>query len=298
MCLRSKLRSRKSSFQPSSPHGPGPAGAAQTIDICGSPALLSMGEALHAALSPKLGTAKLFGLAAKMHGTHRFPRLCCFAPLALVLLAQACSQVYGEQLRQYPFFDVDGWSCHGRGCQELRMMHGALVGHDGDDTTWYFSAPAHVLSELPCASAISFRITHPEFDSKGKDAMADFDVVVVSKALGRSLGLRSIVPPWAISTNVAVSLDGMPVGGEAGTAVWVDTDDSSSQPTIELHNVLQHVSALLIRGSFYAGAEVTCIESFMLTLHESCSRRAEDMGVRKRQGFVSRSDGSCAKRSR
>ena len=47
-----------------------------------------MGEALHAALSPKLGTAKLFGLAAKMHGTHRFPRLCCFAPEAIGILLQ------------------------------------------------------------------------------------------------------------------------------------------------------------------------------------------------------------------
>ncbi len=44
--------------------------------------------------------------------------------LAALLLSIATN---GERLRQFPFFDVDGWSCHGRGCGELRTLHGALV---------------------------------------------------------------------------------------------------------------------------------------------------------------------------
>ena len=97
---------------------------------------------------------------------------------ALLALSLLVLGVRGEQLRQYPFFDVDGWSCHGRGCQELRTLHGALVGQDADATTWFFSAPQHIVMELACANALLFRITHPEFDSKGRDAASDFDVVV------------------------------------------------------------------------------------------------------------------------
>lgn len=97
------------------------------------------------------------------------------ASIELVLLVLC---VRGDKLQQYPFFDVDGWSCHGRGCQELRTLHGSLVGQDTDETTWFFSAPQHIVVQLACANTVSFRITHPEFDAKGRDAAADFDVVV------------------------------------------------------------------------------------------------------------------------
>ena len=46
---------------------------------------------------------------------------------------------------------------------------------------------------LACATQLSFRVTHPEFDSKGRDAVSDFDVVVVSKELNLSFGLKSLV---------------------------------------------------------------------------------------------------------
>ena len=53
---------------------------------------------------------------------------------ALAILLPRCAG--GERIRQFPFFDVDGWSCHGRGCNELRTLHGALVGQDTDETPW------------------------------------------------------------------------------------------------------------------------------------------------------------------
>jgi len=51
---------------------------------------------------------------------------------ALALVQPANSQ----RLEQYPFFDVDGWMCHGRGCESLRTLQGALVGQDKDESEW------------------------------------------------------------------------------------------------------------------------------------------------------------------
>ena len=196
-----------------------------------------------------------------------------FAGLRLLLLAVAAT---GESIRQYPFFDVDGWSCHGRGCEGLRTLHGSLVGQDSGETAWFFSAPPHIVRELACASTVSFRMTHPEFDSQGRDALADFDVVVVSASLKLSLGLQNIVPSWAIVTDVSVSLDGSPQGGEQGKDVWKNTELGYIAEQSEVRSVLETASALLVRGSYYTGAEVTCIESFVLSMRDPCSSYWEE----------------------
>ena len=196
---------------------------------------------------------------------------------ALLVLAALPFWVLAEERRQFPFFDVDGWECHGRGCKPLRALHGAIVGEDADATHWFFSAPAPVVRALACANALAFRISHPEFDSRGVNPLSDFDIVVVSHALNMSLGLASIVSPWAIMTEASVSLDGSLQGGERGKDVWVRLDHRGGPmpdgvPTTprEVRSVMEQASALLIRGSFYAGAEVTCIERLQVTLMEGC----------------------------
>jgi hypothetical protein len=151
-----------------------------------------------------------------------------------------------------------------------------LVGQDADDTAWFFSAPPHIVGGLACASSVSFRITHPEFDSKGREAQTDFDVVVVSRALKLSLGLKSVIPPWAIMTEVSVSLDGGQEGGERGQDIWINTEDYSVAAQHLVRAVIKDASALLIRGSYYAGAEVSCIETFILTMRESCTVAAPE----------------------
>jgi len=98
-------------------------------------------------------------MSARSRARGRVPVLCACVLLAALLLSHGAD---GERLRQFPFFDVDGWSCHGRGCGALRALHGSLVGQDADETTWFFAAPPHVLGDLACASTASFRITHPE----------------------------------------------------------------------------------------------------------------------------------------
>jgi hypothetical protein len=146
-----------------------------------------------------------------------------------------------------------------------------LVGQDADDRAWFFSAPPHIVGGLACASTVSFRITHPEFDSKGREAQTDFDVVVVSRSLKLSLGLKSVIPPWAIMTEVSVSLDGGQEGGERAHDIWINTEDFSVAAQHLVRAVIKDASALLIRGSYYAGAEVSCIETFLLTMRDSCT---------------------------
>ena len=150
-----------------------------------------------------------------------------------------------DELRQYHFFDVDEWSCHGAGCRDLRTLHGALVGEDTDETSWFFSAPPHIVRELACASAVSFRISHPEFNSKGRDCLSDFDVVIVSKSLKKALGLKSKVPSWDIMTDVTVSLEGGLQGGETGKDIWMHTDEAVAADDSDLRAVVAQASALV-----------------------------------------------------
>ena len=78
-------------------------------------------------------------------------------------------------------------------------MRGGLLGSDlglSPGSTWFFSAPPNVVSKLRCASGITYRLSHPEYDSRQLNPiLSEFDAVITT-AGNSSLGRRIGIPPW------------------------------------------------------------------------------------------------------
>lgn len=67
----------------------------------------------------------------------------------LILQLRDTAYAGGEIERSLVFFGVDGWSCHGEGCSDLRVEQKWLIGQDEGDNTWY-SPSASKPIRSPC----------------------------------------------------------------------------------------------------------------------------------------------------
>lgn len=144
---------------------------------------------------------------------------------AWLVLQSATARVGEEVERAVLWFGVDGWSCLGDSCQDLRTEQRWLVGQDDGESTWcvhvvwdsvcllcicltacihpsrYFSASEAILQQLWCTSAVSFRHWHPEFShAEGKPPASRVWDVVLSAEF-KDVGPVSLGSPAAPSAE-------------------------------------------------------------------------------------------------
>ena len=87
-------------------------------------------------------------------------RLGTLFTLLTILILQLSEGAYAgkETERSLVFFGVDGWSCHGEGCSDLRSEQKWLIGQDEGDSTWYAPSASKLIRStcsphVPCLSA-------------------------------------------------------------------------------------------------------------------------------------------------
>lgn len=215
---------------------------------------------------------------------------------------------------QLYFWDEEGWSCSGQGagCSHLRAMRGALVGEDEEEHEWYFVSPHAFVRRIQCASAFSFRLSHPEFDSKGGDLVKGFDVIVSSSVSGTAVGLRGIVAPWEAYRDACVVLPGRDetedqddatercaerltgLGGQEGVVLrkgWLNVHTLEPASDQDVLDVLQMADGVQIRGGFYLGREVTYLDKLWVYGDSTC-QWAQDSEARLLAMLEARSGGT------
>eukprot|EP00293_Proteomonas_sulcata_P015206 CAMPEP_0184303574 /NCGR_PEP_ID=MMETSP1049-20130417/13299_1 /TAXON_ID=77928 /ORGANISM="Proteomonas sulcata, Strain CCMP704" /LENGTH=287 /DNA_ID=CAMNT_0026615163 /DNA_START=41 /DNA_END=900 /DNA_ORIENTATION=- len=126
-----------------------------------------------------------------------------------------------------------------------------VVGSDTGSQAWYFMAPSDRFSgDLSAAynGKLSLTLVHAETPSMGK--VTNYPDVVLEAKCGHSLQLFGFA---AKGGDLSVMLN-----EDAG---WVDSRTKKAPSALDVLGVLSHLSAVKIRGGYYAAAESTRISS-------------------------------------
>ena len=131
---------------------------------------------------------------------------------------------------------------------------------DDEDRAWYFVGPGEFLGDWSDAygGAVEAELMHRNFLAGGAPEFIGDAADVIIRSSTHELQYFSAVKPLSYQSSPRIRLH-----EDAGWRVSA-LGGSSLEGSGSMQDVLKDVSAVLIRGGFYVGAEITILHSFTL----------------------------------